>query len=63
MVGSHDPYWLQHAMNVRVGLFRRYGLAANVSKSLTMICQPGALRAGMSEEVMALECTGVYRWP
>ena len=32
-VGSRDLDWLQHEMNVLVGLFRRYGLAANVSKS------------------------------
>ena len=27
MMGSHNLDWLQHAMNVLVGLFRRYGLA------------------------------------
>ena len=59
MFGSRDPDWLQHTMNVLVGLFRRYGLAANVAKSQTMTCQPGALRAGMSEETMELKCTGV----
>ena len=59
MVGSHDPECLQHAMNVLVGLFRRYGLAANVTKSRTMTCQPGTLRPGMSEEAMVLKCTGV----
>ena len=46
-------------MNVPVGLFRRYGLAANVAKSHTMMCQPGALRSGVSEEAKALNCTGV----
>ena len=30
MVGSQNADWLQHAMNVLVGLFRRYGLEANV---------------------------------
>ena len=43
MVGSRDSDFLQHAMNVLVGLFRRYGLVSNVSKSRTMTCQPGAL--------------------
>ena len=46
-------------MNVLVGLFRRYGLAANVAKSRTITFQPGSLWAGMSEEAMALKCTGV----
>ena len=38
MVGSRDADWLQHAMNFLVGLFRRYGLEANVEKSCTMTC-------------------------
>ena len=46
-------------MNVLVGLFRRYDLASNVSKSRTMAYQFGALRAGMSEEDMTLKCTRV----
>ena len=33
MVGSHNSKWLQHAMNIPVRLFRRYGLAANIAKS------------------------------
>ena len=59
MVGSREPDWLQHTMNILVGLFRRYGLAANVNKSHTMTCQPGAIWAGMLEDAMALKCTGV----
>ena len=59
MVGSHELDWLQHAMNVLVGFFRSYGLAANVANSRTMTYQPGALRAGMLEEVVVLKCTGV----
>ena len=46
-------------MNVLIGLFRRYGLAANIAKSCTMTCHPGALQVGMSEEAMVLKCTGV----
>ena len=52
MVRSRNLEWLQHKMNILVGLFRRYGLAANVAKSRTMTCQPGSLRAGMSKEAM-----------
>ena len=59
MVGSHDSDWIQHVMDVLVGLFRRYVLASNVAKSCKMTCQTGALRVGMSEEAMALKCTGV----
>ena len=58
MVGSRESDWLQHAMKFLVDLFRRYGLAANVSKPHTMTCQPGASHTGMSEEAMALKCGG-----
>ena len=57
MVRSRDSDWLYHAVNVLVGLFRKYGLAAKVAKSRTMTCQSGALRAGMSEEAMVMKCT------
>ena len=59
MFVSRISDWLQHTMNVLVGLFIKYVLAANVTKSRIMTCHPGALRAGMSEEAMALKCTGV----
>ena len=59
IVGSRNSEWLQHVMNVLVRLFRRYGLAANVGKSCTMTFYPGALRAGMPDEAMALKCTRV----
>ena len=59
MVGFRYHEWLQHSINVLVCLFRQYGLAANVTKSRTMTCQPRALRLGMSAEAKALECTEV----
>ena len=57
MVIPRDTEWLQQSMNVLVSPFLWYGLAANVSKSLTMTCQPGALMLGMSEEANDLKCT------
>ena len=48
MVGSRYSDWLQNLMNVFIGLFRWYGLTANVSKSRTLKCQLVALRLGMS---------------
>ena len=59
MVGSLDADWVQHLMNVLVGLLRRYGLTANVAKLLTMMCQTGSLLSGMAEEAKALNCMGV----
>ena len=46
-------------MKVLVGLFRGYGLVANIAKSRKMTYQPGALREGVSEEAMALKCMGM----
>ena len=59
MVVSRNSDFLHHAMNILVGLFRRYGMAVNIAKSRTITCHTGALRAGMSEEAMALKCMGV----
>ena len=59
MVGSRYSEWMQHSMNVLVGLFWRYGLASNVTKSCMMTFQTGELRLGMSEESKALKCTEV----
>ena len=59
MVGSCDSECMQHVINVPVGLFRRYGLVANVVKTQTMTCQSGALRVGMSEEAMVMNWTGM----
>ena len=55
IVGSIDSEWLQHLTNFLAGLFRRYGLAANVPKSRMMTCQPGALRSDISEESNAMK--------
>ena len=45
-------------MNVLVGLFWQYGRTENVAKSRTIMCQPGAIRLGISEEAKALKCMG-----
>ena len=36
MVISRDPDWMQHSMNMLVGLFLQYGLAANITRSHSM---------------------------
>ena len=40
MIESRDSEWIHHSMNVLFGLFWRYGLADNVAKSRTIMCQP-----------------------
>ena len=59
MVGSQDVDWLQHLMNFLVVLFQCYVFASNVAKSITMMCQPEALRSEMYEKAKALKFTGV----
>ena len=59
MVGSQDLDCLPQSMDVLVGLFQRYGLAANIVRSHTMTCQPRILRSGMLEEAKDLKCKGV----
>ena len=59
MVGSRDSNWLQHSMNVLIGIFWWCGLADNVAKSRTRIYQPGTLRLGMLEDDKELKCMEV----
>ena len=43
LVRSQDPKWLQGALNLLIGLFRKIGLMDNVSKYKTMKFQTGAI--------------------
>ena len=58
LVGSRDPEGLQGALNVLIGLFRKYGLVANIAKSKDMMCQPGDIQYGMSEEEVGWQSMG-----
>ena len=59
MIGSRDPDCLKHFTNVMIGLFQHYGLAATITKSLSMTFQTSALRSGMSAEAEDLKCMGM----
>ena len=58
MLGSRDPEWFQGTLNALIGLFRRYILAGDVSKSKAMTCHPGEIWIGMSEEAVVRLCAG-----
>ena len=58
MVGLRDPEWLQGTLGVLIGLFRRYGLVANVENSKAITFHPGTLRSRMSEEAVGKRCMG-----
>ena len=49
---SRYPEWIQGALNVLVGLFRRYGMVENVAKSKAIKCHPGGIRSEMSEDAV-----------
>ena len=53
IIGAQELEWLQNGLNFFIGLFRKYGIIANVAKSRPMTCQPGALWLDMSEEVVS----------
>ena len=48
MIVSKDPEWIQGAINLLIGLFRRVNLVTNVVKSKTMTCQLGEICTGVS---------------
>ena len=57
MVGLRDPEWLQVALKVLIGLFHRYRLVENATKSKAMTCQPGTHQSIMLEEAVGQQCT------
>ena len=58
MVRSWDPKWLQGFLNMLIGIFQRYVLVTNVSKSKAVTFHPGEIQSSMSEEVVGQQCTG-----
>ena len=46
---SQDLEWLQGTLNILIGLLWRIGLVANVTKSNTTTCPPGAIISGISQ--------------
>ena len=52
IIEAQGSGWLQNALNVPIGLFRRYGLIAKVAKSWMMMFRPRALRLGMLEDAV-----------
>ena len=53
LIVSRAPEWIQGAVNVLIGLFRRVVLMDNVAKSKTMYFHPGEICTGMSEETFS----------
>jgi hypothetical protein len=52
-LASHDPEFLQRALDVIVGLFSRVGLETNAQKMQTMICTPGRICIQLPEDSYA----------
>ena len=39
-IAGKDPEWVQDALKVKVAMFRRMGLDANLEKTKLMVCTP-----------------------
>ena len=53
IIGSREPEWIQGAINVLIGILKRFGQMTNVAKSRTMTCHLGVIYAGVSEEAFS----------
>jgi hypothetical protein len=53
LIASCDPDWLQESFDVLIGLFERIGLFTNATKTKAMVCIPGRIREGYTEEEYA----------
>ncbi len=53
LIASHDPVWLQESFNVLIRLFERIGLFMNATKMKAMVCIPGQIQEGYTEEEYA----------
>jgi hypothetical protein len=53
LIASQDPVWLQESFNVLIGLFEQIGLFTNAAKTKAMVCIPGWIQEGYTEEEYA----------
>ncbi len=53
LIASRDPVWLQESFDVLIGLFERIGLFTNAAKMKAMVCIPGRIQEGYTEEEYA----------
>ena len=60
IIGSWDLEWLQGVLNEGIGLLDRTVLMDNADKSKKIMCQPGMIQSGMSEEVVVRISTGFW---
>jgi hypothetical protein len=53
LIASRDPVWLQESFDVLIRLFERIGLFTNAAKTKAMVCIPGLIQKGYTEEEYA----------
>ncbi len=53
LIASRDWDWLQKSFGVLIGLFERIGLFTNATKTKAMVCIPGRIQDGYTEEEYA----------
>ena len=57
LFGLKKPEWIQGALKMLIGLLRWYILVPNISNSKAMMCLPGEIWSGMSEEALGRKIT------
>lgn len=58
LLSAVDPDWLQPALDILIGLFRRIGLATNTSKTKLMTCHPATIQTTVSNLAYERRMTG-----
>ena len=53
LIASCDPVWLQESFDILIELFERIGLFTNAAKMKAMVCIPGQIQEGYTEEEYA----------
>jgi hypothetical protein len=53
LIASCDPVWLQESFDVLIGLIEQIGLFTNATKTKAMVCIPGQIQEGYTEEEYA----------
>jgi hypothetical protein len=59
LIASTDHEWLQTALDSLTNLFRREGLATNVSKTQAMTCTPGRTQGSYSDHAYQRKYSGI----
>ena len=52
LIASQYPVWLQESFDILVGLFEQIGLFTNAAKTKVMVCIPGRIQEGYTDNMV-----------